>query len=249
MSFIKRLLRKVLIPIFPELRPKTKRTLTEKFSALREFQLNAPSHQWKHLLYHNELCQLVENVPGDFAEFGVAGGTTFISLARILDVKDAGKSPAETRHVYGFDSFEGLPALDDNVDVGIKQNDEMVQGGYYDPKGNKELFEYVKNKENLHLIKGWFNETLPPFLQERSHISFSLIHMDADLYSSTLEVLKNIWPHVSPGGIIVFDELFNAAFPGETEAFREFFEDKAGKFELTHSEYRRDKKILRKFST
>ena len=187
-------------------------------------------------------------MPGDFAEFGVAGGTTLVSFARILEIQDAGKTDAEKRDVYGFDSFEGLPDVDPDIDIGLKKNDEMTKGGFYDPAGNEDLFDFVKTKDYVHLIKGWFNKTLPTFLEERRHISFSLVHMDADLYSSTLEVLNLIWPHVSPGGILVFDELFNGAFPGETEAFREFFQDKTGKFELTYSKVRMDKKILRKLS-
>ena len=243
---MKRALRKALIPFFPELRPK-KRSLSEKFGHLREFQINATEHEWKHLQYHSEICNLVDDVPGDFAEFGVAGGTTLISISRILDVKDSGRSNAEKRHIYGFDSFEGLPELED-FDIGIKRNDEMVKGGFYDPDGNKDLFAYTKSKDNIHLIKGWFNETLPSFLKEKPHISFSLIHMDADLYSSTLKVLELAWPHLSPGGILVFDELYNSAFPGETKAFREFFREKTGEFHLTQSQIRKDKKIVRKLS-
>ena len=210
MSFIKRLLRKVLIPIFPELRPKTKRTLTEKFSALREFQLNAPSHQWKHLLYHNELCQLVENVPGDFAEFGVAGGTTFISLARILDVKDAGKSPAETRHVYGFDSFEGLP--EDWEGTNTK-------------KGGLSAEQAVPNIPGAEFYKGWFKDTIPKFLSKHPE-PFSFLHIDSDIYSSAADVLTLAQDRIIPGTVILFDEIigYDAWKLHEYKAFNEFAE-------------------------
>ena len=66
-NILKRVLRRALIPIYPELKQKKKRTLSEKFGCLRDFQINATPHEWKHLQYHYEICNLVDNVPGDFA--------------------------------------------------------------------------------------------------------------------------------------------------------------------------------------
>ena len=54
----------------------------------------------------------------------------------------------------------------------------------------------------------------------------SLIHVDCDLYSSTISALNILAPRIQKGTIIVFDEYFN--YPGwqqhEYKAFNEFLE-------------------------
>jgi len=65
------------------------------------------------------------------------------------------------------------------------------------------------------LIKaGWFSETLPKFLNEHPDEEISLIHMDADLYSSTKYVLETLISSnkLTPGTIILFDNYFG--YPG-----------------------------------
>ena len=55
------------------------------------------------------------------------------------------------------------------------------------------------------LIHGWFADTLPTFLKEHSS-PFNFIHMDADTYESTKQVLDLIGSRIIAGTIIVFDE-------------------------------------------
>ena len=56
----------------------------------------------------------------------------------------------------------------------------------------------------LNFIKVFLNETLPDYLKIAQNIAF--LHMDADLYSSTKEVLLAINEFIVPGTVIVFDE-------------------------------------------
>jgi hypothetical protein len=76
------------------------------------------------------------------------------------------------RRFYGFDSFEGLP-----------EEWSTLQSGYFDLKG-----ELPAVPPNVTLVKGWFNESIPPFLTQNSE-PVAFIHMDCDLYSSTMTVL------------------------------------------------------------
>jgi hypothetical protein len=52
----------------------------------------------------------------------------------------------------------------------------------------------------------------------------AFLHLDADLYSSTVTVLEHVGPRLRPGSVIVFDEYFN--YPGweqhEHRAWLEF---------------------------
>jgi hypothetical protein len=92
------------------------------------------------------------------------------------------------RQFFGFDSFEGLPEAWTTVDRGFFA-----------------LPELPKVRENVTLVKGWFNESLPPFLEtHREPVAF--IHMDCDLYSSTRTVLDLLKDRLVAGTVIVFDD-------------------------------------------
>ena len=108
---------------------------------------------------------------------------------------------------YGFDSFEGLP-----------ESFSIWKRGRFDIKG-----KLPKVNKNVSLIKGYFNETLPKFLEEHKEEA-AFIHIDCDLYSSTKTVFDNIYDRIVPNTVIQFDEYYN--YPGwrnhEFKAFQEF---------------------------
>jgi len=56
------------------------------------------------------------------------------------------------------------------------------------------------------LVPGYFQQSLRPFLKTFSPRNRLVLHMDADLYSSTLYVLMNMDPFIKPGTLITFDE-------------------------------------------
>ncbi|MDR0529401.1 MAG: class I SAM-dependent methyltransferase [Zoogloeaceae bacterium] len=133
-------------------------------------------------------------------ELGVYRGESLNLLARHF-------APGK---VYGFDTFTGLPEF--------WRND--FPEGAFDVSGEKLNFE-----PNCVLYKGLFDDTLPKFLQDVQGTA-SLIHVDCDLYSSTVSVFRNLAPRIRAGTVLVFDEYFN--YPGwqnhEHKAFREFLD-------------------------
>ncbi len=77
---------------------------------------------------------------------------------------------------------------------------------------------------NVELIKGWFDVTLPDFIKTHNK-KVSFIHMDADLYSSTKYVLNHLKDYIDEDCVIVFDELVNfLGFDGETSELKAFYE-------------------------
>lgn len=140
--------------------------------------------------------QQVAERQGLICEFGVATGKSINYLAKRL----------KTHTVFGFDSFQGLP--------------ETWRDNY--PAGTfKTALPAVR--ENVQLFPGLFEETLAPFLDAHPGPAL-LLHLDADLYSSTKTVLKLMRPRIGNGTILIFDEFFN--YPswqlGEYKAFNEF---------------------------
>jgi hypothetical protein len=129
-------------------------------------------------------------------EFGVFSGATINHLAGLT-----------SKRVFGFDSFEGLPEA----------------WGHRVGKGHFAVRKLPRVRDNVRLVKGWFNETLPSFLKENSGM-VAFLHVDCDLYSSTKTVFDLLGPRLAAGAVIVFDEYFN--YPGweegEFKAFDEF---------------------------
>lgn len=132
-----------------------------------------------------------------FLEFGVFEGSTINFCSSLIP----------EAKFYGFDSFEGLP---ETSGVWVK--------GEFDVKE-----KLPKVNDNISLIKGYFNETLPKFLEEHKEKA-AFIHIDCDLYSSTKTVFDNIYDRIVPNTVIQFDEYYN--YPGwrnhEFKAFQEF---------------------------
>jgi hypothetical protein len=194
-------------------------------------------------MYHEMLGE-IEDVPGDVAEFGVAVGVSFIAFVRILDILERGLPRRERRKLYGFDSFEGRPELSESDFDSSAPNAVMQKGGFHSRRGYQPLFDFVEKNENAFLIKGWFDQTLPRFLEDNPHTHFAFVHMDADLYESTRTVLEQIWERVNPGGVILFDELNHRDYPGETVAFRDVLGARTGQYTMHMSKVMRDRKFI-----
>ena len=94
------------------------------------------------------------------------------------------------------------------------------------PGAEKGLFAVEKLPPvpaNAELVVGWFDRTLPDFL-DRHPEPVSFLHIDCDLYSSTQTILTQLKERIVPGTVIVFDEYWN--YPDwrrhEYLAFKEF---------------------------
>jgi hypothetical protein len=129
-------------------------------------------------------------------EFGVYTGTTLKIIA----------ANRESGGVFGFDSFKGLP---ENWRAGFR-------AGTFDCPSPPEV-------PGAEIVVGLFADTLPGFLAAHPG-PVDLLHLDADLYSSTACVLELVGPRLRPGSVIVFDEFLN--YPGweqhEARAWQEY---------------------------
>jgi hypothetical protein len=80
----------------------------------------------------------------------------------------------------------------------------------------------------VRLHKGWFNDSIPVYLQALGGKTtpIAYLHVDCDLYSSTRTIFELLGDRIVPGTVIVFDEYFNYAGweAGEYLAFQEFIQ-------------------------
>ena len=158
---------------------------------------NVHSFETRYALFDYLLkSQQVNDGKGLVCEFGVATGKSINYLAKRL----------KAHKVYGFDSFQGLP--------------ETWRANYAAGTFKTSL---PSVRENVQLIPGLFQEALAPFLDAHPGPAL-LLHLDADLYSSTKTVLEFMRPRIGAGCILIFDEFFNYPgwLEGEYKAFNEF---------------------------
>lgn len=143
-----------------------------------------------------------EKIAGDVAEVGVYKGGS----ARLIC--ETTKKP-----LHLFDTFEGLPDLCD------MDNSEQFHKGDYSAQ-LESVKEYLKKYPNVYFYKGLFPATSEPVKNKK----FSFIHLDVDIYESTVSCLQFFYPRMNKGGVIVSHDYQGSM--GVKKAIDEFFKDK-----------------------
>ena len=151
-------------------------------------------------------------IDGLIMEFGVYKADTLNFISKLF----------EQKQVYGFDSFQGLP--------------EFWRDGFDSRSFTITTLPKVNN--NVSLIEGWFDKTIPQFLKSIGEGEIMFLHIDCDLYSSTKTIFNLLKGRIVVGTVIVFDEYFNydGWEKGEYLAFQEYVKENQIKYEyLTYN--------------
>lgn len=139
-------------------------------------------------------------IDGLLLEFGVASGLTVKKLNDCFN---------GTRTIHGFDSFNGLP--------------EDWRHNY--PAGTFAC-ELPEVPENIILHVGLFQDTLKGFL-EATPGNIGFLHLDADLYSSTDYVLRQLEDRLVSGSLVFYDELVYPSHDFKEHEYKAFVEHHA----------------------
>lgn len=186
--------------------------------------------------------KMINNVEGDYLEFGVFRGdrliqayetATFVT-SRIRTGGDpylakASTKPLEEMRFFGFDSFEGLPKAN-TIDVVEGQEEWIGQGGFAASLDEVTRLMPKKGIESgrIKLVKGWFNETLTPKTKQELGIkAAAIVYVDCDFYESAVPCLEFITDLLVDGSVIIFDDWWifkGRPDKGEQRAFREWQE-------------------------
>jgi len=198
--------------------------LFKSIRTIRPTYSMVPTHRLK-VLYKLSKKINKENIKGDIIECGVYnGGSAAMMMIPQLGLK-------ETRDIWLFDSFEGLPPP-------TKNDGTFEQENYYEGwcKGTiqrvEEIFKHFRIPEKrTHIVAGWFENTFPLQLSNINQIA--LLHIDADWYESVKICLETFYPKVSSGGYIEFDDY--GKFSGCKKAIQEYVSSNNIKTEfITH---------------
>lgn len=177
----------------------------------------------KRFLAMYEIFKLALPVKGSVVECGVFRGFGLMSWAKLSTILEPENL---TRRIYGFDTFDGFPSLnekDENAhtqthvgDLRASSYDELLQLiALYDQD------RFLGHIPKVSLVKGDITVTASKFVAEHPHVLISLLFIDCDLYEPTKAALRHFLPRMPPGAVLAFDELDNPQWPGETLAMLE----------------------------
>ncbi len=144
-----------------------------------------------------------QGVPGSLAEVGVYKGdlSHFIHWA------------LPDRKLYLFDTFEGFPEDDLEVDADERFRDTSL---LY-------VKERVGGAENVIFRPGYFPDTVDGLEDER----FAFVMLDLDLFAPTIAGLEFFYPRLEPGGFLVLHDYNNPESDfAVSRAADKFFADK-----------------------
>ncbi len=139
-------------------------------------------------------------IDGDYAEFGCYGAMTFRIAA------GASRAYHYDTHLWGFDSFEGLPTSEDPRDGHLR----WTPGWLSTPL---DQFHQIcaragMPRDSYSVVSGLYEDSLSEGTGESRPEKISLAYVDCDLYSSTIEVLRFLETRLRPGSVIGFDDWF-----------------------------------------
>lgn len=151
------------------------------------------------------LAHISRLVNGNAAEIGVYKGGTAKLIAKSLP----------DRHLYLFDTFAGMPETDKTKDI-------HKRGDFANTSASA-VTMFLNDCGNVSIHPGTFPETAKAIPDNEQ---FCFVHIDVDIYQSTLSCMQFFFPRVPRGGILICDDYGHPSCPGATQAVDDFLRDK-----------------------
>ncbi|KAB2669789.1 MAG: hypothetical protein DVB31_05580 [Verrucomicrobia bacterium] len=139
------------------------------------------------------------------AEFGVYKGGS----ARLL----CGVKASRPLHLFDtFGELGGMPETRPDIDTTHRKGD-------FADSRLPEVRALLDGQPDVQVHAGFFPGSAAGLESER----FSFVHLDVDIYQSTLDGLRFFYPRLVPGGILVSHDYGYRPTPGVKRAFDEYF--------------------------
>lgn len=190
-------------------------TPTPSLSLYDEFLARTAPDRLQKIFARYELFKMVLDVPGDIVECGVFKGSglyTWVKLMRLF-------KPNNEYRVVGFDFFETAREMQLREQLDKDCLVEHSEGWTSRDVLTANCREW--GFDRLKLVPGDVVKSTEAYAREHWGSRISLLYLDVDNYEGSLAILKNLYPMVSPGGVVAFDEYAIAGY-GESDAVDEF---------------------------
>jgi hypothetical protein len=191
---------------------------------LHNLGLFLSSKDLARLLFFYKIYEQIVHSHGVIVEFGVRWGQTLSLMAALRGIFEPFN---RHRKIIGFDTFEGFKGLNkkDGSTCKCRNGSFSVPAGYEQYLENiislQERLNPLSHLKKFELVKGNATRTVPAYFKRHPETIVSLAIFDFDIYAPTKAALAAVKPHLCKGSILVFDELCDDIFPGETIALKE----------------------------
>ena len=196
----------------------------ELFAQIRTFTMVGPKRLLSLYRLARETCE--RDLPGNFVECGVAAGGSSALLGAVI-----ARHSKRPRTVFSCDTFEGMPAAtaeDTTRGVGAEASG-WGRGTCAAPVDSlREICTRLGVSEIVQPLVGLFADTLPVHRERMGEIAF--LHLDGDWYSSTRDILINLYDQTAPGARMQIDDF--GCWDGCRRAIEEFETERGIKFTL-----------------
>jgi hypothetical protein len=178
------------------------------------------------ILFFYEMYKKIIESHGVVMEFGVRWGQNLSLLSALRGIFEPFN---RHRKIIGFDTFSGFSGISskDGLKCRCADGSFSVSKKYEDYLENilalQEKLNPMSHIKRFELVKGDATKTIPAYFKQHPETIVSLAIFDFDIYKPTKAALKAVKPHLAKGSILVFDELCDDIFPGETIAVQEVF--------------------------
>jgi hypothetical protein len=191
---------------------------------LRNFTKFVPRQALTMFLAKCEIFREALDVHGFFVECGVHLGGGLMTWAQLSSIFEPMN---HTRRIVGFDTFEGFVDIHekdrgDNLDVA--QVGGLATHAFDDLQKCIRLYDmnrHIGHIPRVELVVGDANATIPEYLNDNPQLVVAMLYLDFDLYEPTKTALEHFLPRMPKGALVVFDELNDRMWPGETLAVLE----------------------------
>jgi hypothetical protein len=182
------------------------------------------SKNLSRLLFYYEIYQKILHTHGVIIEFGVRWGQTLSLMSALRGIFEPFN---RHRKIVGFDTFEGFSGMCEkdgpkckcsDGSFGVPSDYDSYLDGLMSLQEELNPMSHIKRYE---LVKGDALETIPVYFERYPETIISLAIFDFDIYTPTRKALEAVSPRLFKGSVLVFDELCDDIFPGETLALIE----------------------------
>ena len=143
----------------------------------------------------------IENIQGDYFEFGVFTGSSFCHSIRCAKALAKYDEQLKNMHFFGYDSFEGFGDISE-IDKHKFYTDINFETSY---KKTKQRIMKLVDESKFSLVKGYFEDSLSSICTNKARIIF----IDSDTYSSANLALNFLKQSIQEGTIIILDDFFS----------------------------------------
>ncbi len=182
------------------------------------------SKNLSRLLFFYEIYQQIIHTHGIIVEFGVRWGQNLSLLSALRGIFEPFN---RHRKIVGFDTFDGFKGISekDGQMCNCADGSFSVAADYENYLSAvlslQEQLNPISHLKKFELVKGDAVDTIPAYFNQHPESIISLAIFDFDIYKPTKVALEAVKSRIFKGSILVFDELCDDIFPGETVALME----------------------------